>query len=107
MWMLKIIATRMAAPRMMLNVKAFTPISVNPSLRMPSTPAPISPPMIVPDPPASDVPPITPAATARNMIWLPPACGSIEEMRNASSIPVKPGQRAGEHEVADLQAIDV
>ena len=62
--------------------------------------------MMVPDPPASGVPPITPAATARNMIWLPPACGSIEPMRNASRQPVNPASTAGQHEIADLEAGD-
>src|SRR5690349_25154958 len=67
-WMLKIIAARIAAPRIMLKVNALMPISVKPSFRMPSTAAPIRPPMIVPDPPASGVAAITAAATARNMI---------------------------------------
>ena len=100
--MLKIIAARIAAPRMMLKVKAFMPISVNPSLRMPSTAAPISPPTIVPDPPANEVPPITPAATARNMIWLPPACGSIDRCETLPGAG-EARQHAGQHEIADLE----
>ena len=102
--MLNIIAARIAAPRMMLNMKALMPIRVKPSFSTPSTVAPISPPMMVPEPPASCVPPITPAATARNMIWLPPACGSIEPMRNAFQAAGEPGEQAAQHEIADLQA---
>ena len=62
---------------------------------------------MVPDPPASEVPPITPAATARNMIWLPPACGSIERNAKCFQDAGEARQRAGEHEIADLQPVDI
>ncbi len=51
---------------------------------------PTSPPTMVPAPPAIAVPPITPEATPRNMMFDPPASGSVEPMRNASSSPAKP-----------------
>ena len=46
--------------------------------------------MIVPDPPISDVPPMTAAATARNMMSVPPCSGRIDVMRVESRIPAKP-----------------
>ena len=52
----------------MSKVKALTPESEKPSLRMPSTNAPSSAPITVPDPPVSSVPPITAEAMAANMI---------------------------------------
>ena len=46
--------------------------------------------MIVPSPPAIAVPPMTPEATPRYMMLLPPANGSAEPTRNASSNPARP-----------------
>src|SRR5262249_49937776 len=89
-WMLAIIAIRIAAPMMMSKVKALMPCRVNPSCMPPSMMPPTSPPTIVPAPPAIAVPPITPEATPRNMMLLPPASGSIEPTRKASSSPVSP-----------------
>src|SRR4029077_6274384 len=89
-WMLANIAMRIAAPMMILNMKALMPCSVKPSCKTPSMIPPTRPPTIVPAPPAIAVPPITPDATPRNMMLLPPASGSAEPTRKASSSPVKP-----------------
>src|SRR5271166_1198742 len=89
-WMLAIIAIRIAAPITISKVKALIPCNVKPSCNTPSMMPPMSPPMIVPAPPAIAVPPMTPEATAKNMMLLPPARGSIEPTRNASSSPVSP-----------------
>src|SRR5271169_979129 len=89
-WMLAIIAIRIAAPITISKVKALIPWNVKPSCNTPSMMPPMSPPMIVPAPPAIAVPPMTPEATPRNMMLLPPAKGSIEPTRNASSSPVSP-----------------
>src|SRR6266545_2424360 len=78
---LEIIATRIATPRIRSKALALIPIRLKPSCRTPSTSAPTRAPMMVPEPPARAVPPITAAATAKNMIWVPPALGSIEETR--------------------------
>src|SRR5215468_8241094 len=57
MWMLDTMAIRMAAPVIMLKLKALIPSSVNPSCSTASTVAPASPPVMVPNPPANGVPP--------------------------------------------------
>src|SRR6266705_2852646 len=75
---------------MMSKVKALTPSRVKPSLRMESTRTPRKAPTIVPRPPISEVPPMTAPAAAANMIRVPPASGSMDVMRNPSSIPAKP-----------------
>ena len=71
-------------------LNALTPRIVKPMFRMASTQTPRKPPMIVPDPPISDVPPMTAAATARNMMSVPPWSGRIDVIRVESRIPAKP-----------------
>src|SRR6187549_3588091 len=71
----RIIAPRIAIPMIRSKLNALTPRK---------------PPMIVPDPPISEVPPITAAATARNMMSVPPCSGRIDVIRVESRIPAKP-----------------
>src|SRR5215831_18740281 len=102
--MLAIIAIRMAAPITISKVKALMPCKVKPSCNTPSMMPPTSPPMIVPAPPAIAVPPMTPEATPRNVA----AAGQRVDRADAKCFEQsgQPAQGAGQHEIADFDAID-